>query len=280
MTTTFDPDAFRAFEREGHDRVAAGYQKSFTPITGLAVERLLGAASVGAGASVLDVATGPGPVAAAAAKRRARVVGIDLSPKMIELARRLHPGIEFRVADVEALPLPAGAFDAVICNFGLGHFPRPEAALEECVRVLAPGGRLAFAWWDVLTRQRLQAIFREAIAAAGAAPPARVPQGHDVYRFSDTAQFRNLLAGGGLEDVAVEDFTATLTVPDEAALWTIGLDSLVVTASTIVHAEPAMREAIRRAFDRIAGTYRRGGSLLIPLAYKIGSGRKSNQLRG
>ncbi|MBV8523026.1 MAG: class I SAM-dependent methyltransferase [Acetobacteraceae bacterium] len=92
---------------------------------------------------VLDVATGPGLAAAAAADRGAEVVGVDLSPRMIELARAANPGLEFREADVAVLPFPEGAFDAVICNFGLGHFPRPEAAVAECMRVLAPDGVLA-----------------------------------------------------------------------------------------------------------------------------------------
>ena len=65
----------------------------------------------------------------------------------------------------------------MICNFGLGHFPEPEAALAECVRVLVPGGRLAFSWWDQPARQRVQGLFREAIAELGLAPPPEVPRG-------------------------------------------------------------------------------------------------------
>jgi ubiquinone/menaquinone biosynthesis C-methylase UbiE len=89
---------------------------------------------------VLDVATGPGLAAAAARVRGAMAIGVDVSPGMVALARRAHPGIEFQVAEVVALPFPDRSFDAVICNFGLGHFPEPEAALAECVRVLVPGG--------------------------------------------------------------------------------------------------------------------------------------------
>src|SRR4051812_30988132 len=182
--TTFNPDAFRDFERDAHDRLAVGYQKSFTPITGLAGEALLDAAVVGESCSVLDVACGPGLVTAAAAARGARAVGVDLSPKMIDLARTLHPSLTFEVADIVKLPFPEGSFDAVVCNFGLGHFPRPDEAIAQCVRVLKPGGRIALAWWDNLERQRLQAVFREAITAVGALPDATIPQGHNVFRFS------------------------------------------------------------------------------------------------
>ena len=182
---------------------------------------------------VLDVATGPGLAAAAAADRGAEVVGVDLSPRMIELARAANPGLEFREADVAVLPFPEGAFDAVICNFGLGHFPRPEAAVAECMRVLAPDGVLAMTWWDDPARQRVQGLFREAIAEAGAEPPRDLPEGHPLFRFSDTAEFLALLRGAGLHSVSVSEHQTTYSLLDAEALWRVGMGSLAVTGSTI-----------------------------------------------
>ena len=114
---------------------------------------------------------------------------------MIALARSSHPDIDFRVAEVERLPLPDPSFDAVVCNFGLGHFPWPEAAVAECRRTLKAGGRMAFSWWDQPDKQRIQGLFREAIAEVGVAPPPDVPAGHSNLRFSDTAEFQKLLVG-------------------------------------------------------------------------------------
>jgi ubiquinone/menaquinone biosynthesis C-methylase UbiE len=98
---------------------------------------------------VLDVACGPGLLAGAAAGRRAAVVAVDLSPVMLALARQRHPAVEFREGDAEALPFAEDSFDAVLRNFGLGHFPRPERAMEELARVLAPGGVVAVSWWQL-----------------------------------------------------------------------------------------------------------------------------------
>jgi len=141
-----DAEAFRNFERAAHERVAGGYHDFFEPMTGGAIMALLDAARVRAGCRVLDVASGPGGVAAAAAERGAsRVIGADLSSRMVALAATLHPGVEFREADAEALPFDAGAFDAVVSNFGVGHFPSPERAMAEFVRVLAGG---TAAWID------------------------------------------------------------------------------------------------------------------------------------
>ena len=141
-------EAFTAFERTAHDSLADRYVKVFTPLTCLALAPLLDAARVAAGQRLLDVGTGPGVAAAAAHARGTAVTGVDVSPRMIALARAKHPGIEFQVAEVTGLPFPDAVFETVICNFALGHFPKPDAALAECVRVLAPGGVLAFSWWD------------------------------------------------------------------------------------------------------------------------------------
>jgi len=114
---------------------------------------------------------------------------VDLSLGMIQLAQKSNPGIAFRVADVEHLPFADASFDAVVCNFGLGHFPSPETSVVECVRVLKPAGRIALSWWDDPSKQRIQGLFREAINEIGAAPPADVPQGHAIYRFSAPRSF-------------------------------------------------------------------------------------------
>src|SRR5436190_3470449 len=94
-----DPDAFDAFEAAGWEEKAVAYERFLGGITDRVVAPLLAAASVAVGARVLDVATGPGWVAAHAAKRGASVVGIDVAEAMIARARAAHPGLEFRGAD-------------------------------------------------------------------------------------------------------------------------------------------------------------------------------------
>src|SRR3954469_23513631 len=200
-----EAERLRAFERQGHDALATSYHAFFAGVTALATNPLFDNVRLRPGTRLLDVASGPGALAAEAAKRGARPVGVDLSPRMTELAQRLYPAIEFREADVEYLPFPDHAFDAVVCAFGLGHFPQPEVAVAECVRTLSPGGCIAFAWWDDPARQRIQGIFREAIAEVGVSAPPDVPQGHNVFRFSDPGEFLRLLQGAGLKDVAVTE---------------------------------------------------------------------------
>lgn len=269
-----DADRFRAFERAAHDRLAAGYHAFFTPITALAIGPLLDSVDLRSGRRILDIASGPGSVAAAVAARGAQVVGTDLAPGMVKLAQGLHPGIEFREADVEALPFPDSVFDAVVCNFGLGHFPRPEVSMAECVRAVAAGGMVAFSWWDAPDRQRVQGLFRDAITEVGAAPPAEIPQGHPLFRFSDGGEFRRLLEGAGLVDVVIGEHSTHYRFPDTDALWRGGLGSLAVTGATIAGQPEPVQDQIRAAFERRAAMYRTRDGLDVPIAFKIGTGHK------
>lgn len=271
-----DADRLRAYERQRHDQLAATYHDFFSPVTSLAINPLLIAVQVQPGGSLLDVATGPGSLAAKAARSGVQCTGVDLSPVMIQLAKNSSAGIEFRVADVENLPFPDDSFDAVVCNFGLGHFPYPEASVSECVRVLKPGGRIALSWWDDPSKQRIQGLFREAITEIGAAPPPDVPKGHAIYRFADTNEFRNLLEGADLIDVRVEDHKTTYLIPDVDTLWRGGLGSCALTASAIAHQDAATQAAIRAALERRAEPYRTSAGIKLPIAFKIGAGRKSN----
>ncbi len=269
-----DAGAFTMFERTAHDSIADRYAKVFTPLTSLALAPLLDAAQVARGQRLLDIGTGPGVAAEAARARGAVVAGVDVSPRMIALARTEHPGIDFRVAEVTALPFPDAAFETVICNFALGHFPKADAALAECVRVLAPGGILAFSWWDQPERQRVQGLFREVIAELALPPGPSVPQGHDTLRYSDPAAFAGLLRSAGLGEVAVAAHRTTHLLPDAEALWQAGMGGMVVTASAVAAQDAATQARARDALARRAEAYRSAQGLEIPIAFLIGTGRK------
>jgi len=269
-----DPDAFNAFEAGGWEEKAAGYDGFFGRITSQLVEPLLDAASVAAGTRLLDLASGPGYVAAQAAERGASVVGVDVAEAMISLARRLHPDIEFRQADAHELPFDDASFDAVVGNCMILHLGRPDRATAEFVRVLAPGGTLALTVWDLPDRVRLLGVFLDAVAEAGATPSEDVPVGPDFFRFSVDEEFDALLREHGLENRAVRTiaFSHPVQTPDE--LWDGFIAGTVRTSALIVRQPEATRRRIRDAFDRLVAGYERDGVLELPVSAKVASGRK------
>jgi demethylmenaquinone methyltransferase/2-methoxy-6-polyprenyl-1,4-benzoquinol methylase len=96
------------------------------------------------GGSALDVACGSGKLTAELARvvgKNGRVVGIDFSPQMLDVARRQHPGIEFLEGDALNLPFDDATFDASTIAFGLRNLAGPVRGLREMLRVVRPGGR-------------------------------------------------------------------------------------------------------------------------------------------
>lgn len=91
---------------------------------------------------VLDLCTGTGDLAGILKEKypQAKVIGIDFSEKMLEIARKKHPGIEFIQADITNLPLENESFDLCIISFGLRNIENMERVLKEIHRVLKPGG--------------------------------------------------------------------------------------------------------------------------------------------
>lgn len=270
-----DPDTFRDFERAEHDEIADGYRNFFTAVTDYAIEPLLDAAAVGPGVRVLDVATGPGVLAFRAANRDASsVVGVDLSPQMVRLAVAAYPGVVFREADAEDLPFPDRSFDAVVSNFGIGHFPRPERALGEFVRVVTQGGVIAVSWWDVPARHRVNGIFFDAMNEAGAWLPPEVPAGPPMFRFSDDEELSDALRSVGLAEVGVRAFSFTHLLASQEELWNGIVGGTVRTSIGIRRQPKVVQDRIRAAFDRLVQAYDKNGGISLPVAFKIASGRR------
>ena len=269
-----DPDAFNAFEAAGWEERAEGYDRFFGAITSQMVEPLLDATSIGAGTRVLDVATGPGYVAAQASERGAFAIGVDVAEAMVALARRSHPGIDFRTADVHALPFEDASFDAVVGNFVILHLGLPERAVSEFVRVLAPGGRLGLTAWDLPDRARVIGVFLDAVAEAEAKPPEDIPVGPDFFRFSVDEEFDGLLREQGLENRLVRTISFTHRVSSPDALWEDLLAGTVRTSALILRQPQDLRRRIREAFDRRVEEYQRPDGLELPVSVKLAAGQK------
>jgi SAM-dependent methyltransferase len=273
LTESEDSTAFKQFEAAGWSRQADSYEQLTGRATAAAAGALLDAARVGAGMRVLDVACGPGHVSATAAARGAEPVGIDISPGMLDAARRAHPNLEFVPGDAEALAFADRSFGAVVGGFVLNHVPRPERAVSEAVRVLVPHGCAAFSVWDRPERTRLMGIMSDAIDRAGLDRSEGVPPGPDGFRLADEDAFARLLEDTGLDQVRIATLELSVSAQDANELWNGLLGGTVRAAAAVLAASEEDRRRVREAFDELAAGYEADdGGLALPAVVKIGSG--------
>ena len=142
-----DPFApFKAAQREGWSHFGPLAMFTTPPAA-----RLVRFAGIRAGDRVLDVGSGTGVAAITAARIGAKVTGSDLTPHLLEQAhesaRIAGVELEWREADAENLPFGDAQFDVIMSQFGHMFAPRPEVAVSEMLRVLEPGGTIAFSTW-------------------------------------------------------------------------------------------------------------------------------------
>ncbi|HYD76448.1 class I SAM-dependent methyltransferase [Ramlibacter sp.] len=168
-----DPFAqLKAAQREGWSLFAPLETHTTVPAA-----ELVRHARIREGQAVLDLACGTGVVALTAARLGARVSALDLSPALLEHARRhaelADVKIDFREGDVEALPYENASFEVVLSQFGHMFAPRPDVAVGEMLRVLKPGGTIAFSTWppEHFVGQMFALVARYVPPPEGAAPP-------------------------------------------------------------------------------------------------------------
>jgi ubiquinone/menaquinone biosynthesis C-methylase UbiE len=269
---TFDPQAVRAFEHAGWQEAASHYTQTFARATAGFIGALLDAARIGVGMHVLDLACGPGLVAARAAARGAVPLGLDFSSAMIALAHTRHPGIRFEEGDAEALPFADGSFDAVVANFGIHHVPDPVQTLCEARRVLRPGGSAAFTSWAAPAENPAWKLLFDAIAEHGDMSAAKAPppggglrQPEDLLRVLEAAGFTQ---------------TQARRVRREWRLATAGdlLEGFrrgTVRTAALIGAQPqSALPAIAAAIARATAPYRCGDGFAVPTVAILGSGTR------
>ena len=270
---TPDPEAFRDFEHAGWTSNVSEYEAAFARITSQAIDPLLDAVDLRPGARMLDVATGPGYVAAAAAERGARAVGVDFSAPMVARARTIYPTVEFQEGDAEAISFPDGSFDAVVMNFGMLHLARPERAMTQAGRVLKPGGWFAFTVWAKPEEAVGFGIILKAIQSHGN-PGVQLPQGPSFFRFSEPAECDRTLREAGFLNVRVTSVPQVwrFNAPDELfdAIYNGG-----VRIKAILRAQSSgALEAIRTAAREAAKNFTQQGVIELPMPAILASAAK------
>jgi ubiquinone/menaquinone biosynthesis C-methylase UbiE len=180
-------------------RQAAPFAGAATIRNEEALNRIVGWAGTGPEDMVLDVACGPGLLACAFAQAAKHATGMDMTPAMLEQARKLQKekgltNVSWQSGDVYALPFPQPQFSIVSSRFAFHHFQNPLAALKEMKRVCQPGGRVVVA--DM-------APLPEKAAALNAAELLRDPS---HARALPVQELRELFTQAGLTDPQVNNY--------------------------------------------------------------------------
>jgi SAM-dependent methyltransferase len=182
---------------------------------------LLRMAGIGGGDRVLDVACGPGLVSCAAAGVAKEVVGVDVTPGMIERAREMQRdkgvgNVSFVVGDGMALPFEAGSFSVVLSRYAFHHLEEPGRVLREMVRVCAEGGRVVVA--DVFTTSDGEEVMYNRVEKLRDASHVRALRREEFGRMFEEAGVRVVGTEGYRLEVGLEELLrASMTAAGKAA---------------------------------------------------------------
>jgi SAM-dependent methyltransferase len=271
---TVTPDAW--------DAIAPRYDEHVTPTANFAVaETALDRVEVGPHTDLLDVACGSGALAIPAARRGARVLGVDFAPTMVDRleARASAEGlgdVEARVMDGHALDLDDDTFDVVASQFGVMLFPDQPRALREMVRVTRPGGRVLVVAYRPPEEVEFLTFFLGAVQAVVPGfegPPPDEPM--LPFQAADPGVLRGRLEDAGLAEVTVEQDVEPLEFASGQQMWDWLLSSNPIPGALTADLADEQRAQIREVLERMLRE--RGGGRLpatVTAGLNIATGTK------
>jgi SAM-dependent methyltransferase len=251
---SMDADSIAEFKTRQRETWALGNFGEVAVFTAQVAGHLVRYAGVQAGQALLDVATGTGVVAITAARRGATVTGLDLTPELLEQARRSAPiagvDVAWKEGDAENLPFGDASFDVVLSQFGHMFAPRPDVVTKELLRVLKPGGRLAFATWPPE-----HFVGRSMLLSAKYLPPP--PPGVSApVQWGDVNVVRGLL-GAAVANLEFERGTMLVPAlsPQHLMAWHSEKIGPSIKARSILKKDPAKLEAFLREYQALVEAY-------------------------
>ena len=266
--------AFKEFERTGWGKQAVHYDSLVGQMTQQAVDALLAAINVRPGTKLLDVASGPGYVAAEATRRGADAIGTDIARDMIDEAQRRLAGTKFEVADAEHLRYADASFDAVTCAFGMLHFPRPGKAVTEAYRVLRRNGRFAFSVWCGAERAKVLTLIAESVQQH-VDGSVTLPAGPGLFALSDPWILTALMEAANFTDVRIDELACFYAPAAPSGLFDMMRKSMVRATYVYERQSAVVQRRIEQAIKDEATKALAAGQGKIPCPALLVSGMKA-----
>jgi SAM-dependent methyltransferase len=210
--------------------------------------RFRAATEVGRHDRVLDIGCGTGESTRDAGRTAVAgsVLGIDVSPSILERARRLTEqaglrNVSYQQADAQLHQFPPEHYDVCISRFGAMFFTEPAAAFTNIGHALRPGARLVLMVWQSRDRNKWYTMVREAVGADAPDPPSEV--GEDPFALADPAATTAVLTAAGFADISVKDVSEPVYYgPDTAAAYNF--------ATSMRHTQELLATADAQAAER------------------------------
>lgn len=183
--------------------------------------------------TVLELAAGVGDTGFEAASmlgEQGHLICSDLSPTMVDAARRHGAGLgitnaDYRVFDAQHIPLDDDAVDGVLCRLAFMLIADPAAALRETRRVLRPGGRLVLGVWGSPEHNPFFTVVVQALVRRGYLAPPPPPPAPGVFALADSERTAALIRAAGFDTVRIEEVTGRFTFPDAEAYLSMIADT-------------------------------------------------------
>jgi len=254
---------------------AVGYDELFARVTRSFLTTLLQAARIAPGHHVLDVATGTGAAAQAAAGMvggSGSVVAGDVSPAMLEIARNKLKDLPIAVEafDAHALPFEDSRFDAVICQLGLMFFADPARALAEFRRVLRRDRWTAVS----VTTTPERSLYLRIGAVIARHVPERAERLNRFFAIADARHLDALLDGAGFQEISVQTETRAIGFSSFDGYFSGIATGAGLAGQEYVQLPADLRRTVRDEVWRGLGSPDAGEPLAIEMDVLIGSGRR------
>lgn len=277
--TEFDPEAFTADATRTWSDAAPRYDQLSARLFAGITSEFVEFAGLRKGWRVLDVASGPGIAARAAARKAGEtgaVTAVDLAPGMVALAsarpaEKRAALIEWRVMDSKKLDLPDGSFDAVICQLGLMLFAEPDAALAEMRRVAKPGAPVACLVQGRRSHMLFTALVMDALVSR--APHLRAPKGAPtLYAFGTDGVLEESFSRAGLRELVTRRLEGVFRFKSAEDYWETMVGGAGRTRAMLDSLDEATRNKVKADVVRRAGKRRAGSFVEIPYEFAMARG--------